>query len=381
MTSSDDALHSTPRVGRGLAPLDGKNLAPKVKEFVQHLRELRERAGLSSNRLEAELDMPAGGLSRYLSGERLPQPEWLRCFQDWVAENTEVGLTEKERKAGRDLYYAAAWVKNPVIANKIEIENLSNLWAERIAELEHNIKDFEGQLTAERSKHEQNTSKIDDLEERLNQSQTAATLLQKQRVEFITMAAKSATALILREVAAKAAAANNSETVPALHVSTLNITIYLSDQSIHAQVEEAVEDVVASASGQIDERDEPQLGSWFRTMRARVPNQAAVRVLEHAVDARFVHAQEAAVTSELLKHVGPVISALGQTDNAVIRLGALLIVKADGILTIRQLTAAEQLKLDRQQSVLRSPQDVLSFLESAEETPDSDEKSTEQLAP
>jgi hypothetical protein len=78
VTSSDDAVHAVPRVGRGLSPLDGKNLAPKVKEFVEHLRELRRRAGLTSHRLETELDTPAGGLSRYLSGGRLPPPEWLQ---------------------------------------------------------------------------------------------------------------------------------------------------------------------------------------------------------------------------------------------------------------------------------------------------------------
>jgi hypothetical protein len=59
---------------------------------------------------------------------------------------------------------------------------------------------------------------------------------------------------------------------------------------VHGQVEEAVEDVLASVSGHIDERDEPQ---------------------------------------RMLENVGPIITALRGTSNAVIRIGALLIVKVD----------------------------------------------------
>jgi hypothetical protein len=55
---------------------------------------------------------------------------------------------------------------------------------------------------------------------------------------------------------------------------TLPITIYLSNEVAHEQVEAAVEDLVAAAGGHIEHRDDPVLGSWFRRMRAKVGRTA-----------------------------------------------------------------------------------------------------------
>ncbi|MGH3973834.1 MAG: hypothetical protein ACRDS9_10995 [Pseudonocardiaceae bacterium] len=43
--------------------------------------------------------------------------------------------------------------------------------------------------------------------------------------------------------------------------ATLPITIYLSDESAHEQVEAAVEDLLVATGGHIDHRDDPVLGS------------------------------------------------------------------------------------------------------------------------
>jgi len=69
-------------------------------------------------------------------------------------------------------------------------------------------------------------------------------------------------------------------------VQTLPITIYLADESIHEQVEAAVERLVERAGLDIFHRDDPVIGSWFRRMFAaakalvrtaacRVPNLVA----------------------------------------------------------------------------------------------------------
>jgi hypothetical protein len=88
---------------------------------------------------------------------------------------------------------------------------------------------------------------------------------------------------------------------------------------------------------------------------------------EHAVESRFLQAPDEAVTARMLENLGPLIGALKPIDDAVIRVGALLLVKVDGVLTIVQLTAAQQLKLDHEPSLVRSPQDVLSILRSEEQ--------------
>ncbi len=152
--------------------------------------------------------------------------------------------------------------------------------------------------------------------------------------------------------------------------TTVPITIYLSDESAHEQVETAVEDLLAAAGGHIEHRDDPVLGSWFRRMRARTGQavhsplaREAAALAAHAVESRLVHAQDAAVTATMLQNLGPVIAALQSTKEAVVRAGALLIVKTDSTLVIHQLTPAQQLRLDHQPQLAQSPRDILSALE------------------
>jgi transcriptional regulator with XRE-family HTH domain len=144
--------------------------------------------------------------------------------------------------------------------------------------------------------------------------------------------------------------------------STLAVTIYLSDESIHDQVEAAVDDWLADASLIVDERDEPIIGSWFRRMRAAVKQavhtpaaQDALLTAAHAVDTRMVLAQDAAVAATLLQGVAPVIASLQPTKDAVVRAGAVLIVKTDWVVQVHQLTAAQQVTLNHQPQLLSSP--------------------------
>jgi hypothetical protein len=152
--------------------------------------------------------------------------------------------------------------------------------------------------------------------------------------------------------------------------ATLPITIYLSDESGHEQVEAAVEDLLVAADGHIEHRDDPVLGSWFRRMRAKVSRfvdsplgHEVTNLAAHAAESRLVHAQDATVTATMLQNLGPVLVALQPMKEAVIRAGALLIVKMDSTLVVHQLTAAQQLQLDHQPQLAQSPHDILSALE------------------
>ena len=48
------------------------------------------------------------------------------------------------------------------------------------------------------------------------------------------------------------------------------VTVYLSDERIHKQVETALEEPLAVAGLRISHRDDPIVGSWFRRMGATV---------------------------------------------------------------------------------------------------------------
>jgi hypothetical protein len=152
--------------------------------------------------------------------------------------------------------------------------------------------------------------------------------------------------------------------------STLPISIYLSDERIHEVVESAVDEWLTHAGLAVVERDEPIIGSWFGRMRAGVRQavhspaaaEAALTAV-HAADSRLILAQDAVVTATLLQNLGPVITSLQTTKDAVIRAGALLIVKVDWTVQVYQLTAAQQAVLDHQPRLASSPQVILAALE------------------
>ena len=154
--------------------------------------------------------------------------------------------------------------------------------------------------------------------------------------------------------------------------ATLPVTIYLSEESIHDQVQSAVEGLLAEAGLWIESRDDPIHGSWFRRMKAgfgeawKSPaGREAALVAMHVADTRLTLAQDAWVTSTLMQNLGPVIVSLQQTENAVVRLGAVLIVKVNWTITVLQLTAAQQATLDHQPSLAANPHQIIAALNSA----------------
>lgn len=217
VTGTEGIDAPTARPGRGLKRLDDDRLAPEARAFAEHVRELRAQTGLTSSALEAQLGMTSGSLSRYLSGERLPPLVWLRSLQDWVAENTDTGLSEQERKHGRDLLYTAARGKNGLVVHEIEMAVLEERWAERISELEQAINDTQAELAAEREHRQRleqalgnsdthnaeqvrlSQQRIADLEDRLGQTEALLILLRAERLGFAEMATRSSAALAAYE--------------------------------------------------------------------------------------------------------------------------------------------------------------------------------------
>ena len=64
----------------------------------------------------------------------------------------------------------------------------------------------------------------------------------------------------------------------------------------------------------------------------------------------------------LLQNVGPVLQALQPTKDAVVRAGALLIVKIDWVVQVHQLTAAQQALLDHRPGLAASPMEIIAAL-------------------
>jgi len=150
---------------------------------------------------------------------------------------------------------------------------------------------------------------------------------------------------------------------------TVPVTIYLTDERHQAQVESAVETFLATMGLWIVDRDDPVIGSWFRRMTVRAKDgmrspasQDAALTAAHALDSRLVLAQDAEVTAKLLENLAPVIVALEPIRGAVIRAGALLVVKQEGDISVLQLTAAQQARLDHYPQLARSPHEIVAAL-------------------
>ncbi|MEU9413606.1 hypothetical protein AB0E08_49055 [Streptomyces sp. NPDC048281] len=169
-----------------------------------------------------------------------------------------------------------------------------------------------------------------------------------------------------------AAVGELNRTVGLLHkrrhqrATTLPITIYLSDLAPHADVQDAVEALLATAGLVVLDREDPVTGSWFRRMRATLTRTARSQAARegaltaaHIADTRLVLAQDATITATMMQNVGPLITSLQPTKDAVVRIGAVLIVKVDWEVRVLQLTAAQQAILDHRPQLATSPRDVI----------------------
>jgi len=151
--------------------------------------------------------------------------------------------------------------------------------------------------------------------------------------------------------------------------STLPITIFLSDEAAHDQVQAAVENLLAVVGLAVERADEPIFGSWFRRMWAGVirvvhspAGREATLVATHVVDTHLHLAQDAAIAAALMQNLGPVIAALESTKDAVVRVGSVVVVKVDGVLVVDQLTAAQQALLDHRPNLAMSPREFNEML-------------------
>lgn len=153
-------------------------------------------------------------------------------------------------------------------------------------------------------------------------------------------------------------------------VVSLPVSIYLAEEGIHEQVEAAVEEWLDKAGISIEEREQPIIGSWFRRMRATAKvalsseaTQEVARTAVHAADAHLILAQDASITAAFLSNLAPVIASLQPTKDAVLRVGALLIVKVDWAVQVIQLTAAQQAILDHQPQLTSAPHEIFAALQ------------------
>ncbi|WP_369244458.1 helix-turn-helix domain-containing protein [Streptomyces sp. R41] len=90
-----------------LAPLSDE-LGKKERAFAEHFRGLREGAGMISADLAEGLGVDPTQLSRYLSGQSLPEPQLLTRFHQLLADPDAESFVQESARESRTLLYAAA---------------------------------------------------------------------------------------------------------------------------------------------------------------------------------------------------------------------------------------------------------------------------------
>lgn len=96
----------------GFAPLSDE-LAPEVREFVEFLRILMKKIGLGVRQYAAYRHLSASSVSRYLSGERVPDKSFIDTLMDSYGRHTGVPVPDEARARAYALHLEALRAAQP----------------------------------------------------------------------------------------------------------------------------------------------------------------------------------------------------------------------------------------------------------------------------
>ncbi|RJQ70993.1 hypothetical protein D5S17_28370 [Pseudonocardiaceae bacterium YIM PH 21723] len=158
----------------------------------------------------------------------------------------------------------------------------------------------------------------------------------------------------------------------ALAVHELPAVIYLDDAVAAPAVEAALHKVFQAFGLTVLELGEPIIRSWFRRMRVGARRAATgetgrrlYRELDRAVELRAVDQVQAQVDSAQAGAVAGLLTSLEGTQNALVQIGSVLLIKIDGVPLVRNLTQHEIAHLQRNPQLIRDPAAVLGELQRA----------------
>ncbi|GHC44874.1 helix-turn-helix domain-containing protein [Streptomyces cinnamoneus] len=162
---------------RALAPLSG-GLRREERAFAEHLRDLRQRTGMTSTDLAAKLSVDATRLSRYLSGQSLPEPQLLTRLHRLLADQDTEHSVEEAAQESRALLYVAARSKGPLSARAYEVAELQEKLHHQQANTARSLAALQEELKCEREHRHR-------AEEEIKQLRQASALDRQDRQEQI----------------------------------------------------------------------------------------------------------------------------------------------------------------------------------------------------
>ncbi|WP_242908589.1 sigma-70 family RNA polymerase sigma factor [Actinomadura terrae] len=172
MTGRQDPSEGSPKA-RGLSPIKQTKTKASIA-FAAHLRELRERCGMTSKQAAAALGVDESTLSRYMGGDRLPEWQFLTKFHDLCEEQAGERLPERVRETSRDLMYAAARSRGGLQGRKLELEIAVEAMERQEEHTQQLVNGLQEELDLERSHRKNVEEQFDHLREQAHQDADAA---------------------------------------------------------------------------------------------------------------------------------------------------------------------------------------------------------------
>jgi hypothetical protein len=151
----------------------------------------------------------------------------------------------------------------------------------------------------------------------------------------------------------------------------LPVTAYIDNHNYKTfvEVQAALRQIIAEAGFDIAFESDPVRGSWFGRffVRSKFPvtseeTEAELRRIEQSLEGQINTPAPPEFDTSQSDGVAKLIYSLNGTPDAIIQIGSVLLVKVDGVPTVRNLTQAELAFLDRNKRLYKMPKEILDEL-------------------
>jgi hypothetical protein len=151
----------------------------------------------------------------------------------------------------------------------------------------------------------------------------------------------------------------------------LPVTVYVDnhDYNTFVEVQAAIGQIITEAGFEVAFESDPVRGSWFGRLfaRSKFPitleaTEAELRKIEQSLEGQISTPASAEFDASHSDGVAKLIQSLAGTPDAIIQIGSVLLVKVDGVPTVRNLTQPELAYLDRNKRLYKMPKEILDEL-------------------
>jgi hypothetical protein len=142
------------------------------------------------------------------------------------------------------------------------------------------------------------------------------------------------------------------------------VSVYTSDDD-GTPLKNAVVEVLHAFELTVVGEEPVEPGSWFQRFWTRARSDSVrerMRKLEQAVELQYLGKVRAEIDQAKAHAVAALLQAISAQDNAVVRIGSLIAIKAQGNLAVWTVSELEAADMERHSALLRDPVSALEYL-------------------